>query len=290
MKVLSHASPRIDGSTGRDCSESVRAAAAVAMALVFLGMPRGRSRIRAGRGRRPVEPRGHPRTPRSSPGSNGRSRRTTSGSSPWPTRSSDDPSAPDQLEDQLDRLRIDAIKAEGEARYATLRREVAELALKEYVEAILPHELLAAEAALADGQDRSGEGSCTVRECHGDVEKITAQLEMKRAEFALEAAESSKKVLVEYTKPKRTQGPPVRAREGPLRRADQESRMGTLERHASRGRRRPRRPGRIAPTSRRASSPCSTAPSPSRSESRRGSSSSRRSRITTTPPRRRSWA
>ena len=61
----------------------------------------------------------------------------------------EDPDVPAQLEDQLDRLRVDGIKAEGESRYATLRREVAELALKEYVEAILPHDLIAAEAALA---------------------------------------------------------------------------------------------------------------------------------------------
>ena len=36
------------------------------------------------------------------------------------------------------------------------------------------------------------------------MEKITAQLEMKKAEFSLEKAESSKKVLVEYTKSEAT--------------------------------------------------------------------------------------
>ena len=56
---------------------------------------------------------------------------------------------PAALGDQLDRTRIETIRAEGEARSAALGREVAELALKEYAEALLPQEIAANDGELS---------------------------------------------------------------------------------------------------------------------------------------------
>jgi hypothetical protein len=210
MKVLSAASPRIDGPTAEPPRRAPRVAlralcsAAVATVLVFLGMPKGTARIA--------------RADDGAPSAKGASSHAAFVAELQRALKADDlrlialtnavledPNASDRREDQLDRLRIDAVKAEGESKYTTLRREVAELALKEYVEAILPHDLLTAEAALAAARTDQAKARAQSENAFGDVGKITAQLEMKRAGFALEVAESSKKVLVEYTKPKRTQ-------------------------------------------------------------------------------------
>jgi hypothetical protein len=116
----------------------------------------------------------------------------------------EDPSKPGRIEDQLDRLRIDAIKAEGEYEYAKNRREIAEMALKEYVEAILPHDLVAAERELSIAQTYVVEARNKAAQANEGVEKISAKLEEMKAGFSLEQAESKKKVLVEYTKSHRT--------------------------------------------------------------------------------------
>ncbi len=198
MNVLSHASPR----PARRVGPRVLSGTAVAMAVVGLVMLHGRSiSARAGD---------------DAPSSKGSAPHTAFVSEIQRTLKEDDlrlialakavlddPNVPAQLEDQLDRLRVDGIKAEGESRYATLRREVADLALKEYVEAILPHDLIAAEAALAAAKADQAKARARSENAFGNVEKITAELEMKKAEFSLEGAESSKKVLVEYTKSKR---------------------------------------------------------------------------------------
>ncbi len=210
MKVLSPASHRLDGPTAEPPRRAPRVAlrtlcsAAVAMVLVFLGMPRGTARIA--------------RADDGAPSAKGASSHAAFLADVQQTLKADDlrlialtnavledPSASDRREDLLDRLRIDATRLEGESRYATLRREVAELALKEYGEGILPHDLIAAEAALAAAKVDKAKASAQTENAFGDVQKIMAQLETKKAQFSLEIAESNKKVLVEYTKEKRTQ-------------------------------------------------------------------------------------
>jgi hypothetical protein len=209
MEVLAPASLRIDGPTAEPPRRAPRVAlrtlcsAAVAMVLVFLGMARGTARIA--------------RADDGAPSAKGASSHAAFVAGLQRALKADDlrlialtnavledPGASDRREDQLDRFRIDATRLEGESRYATLRREVAELALNEYVEAILPHDLLTAEAALAAARTDQAKARAQSENAFGEVGKITAQLEMKRAQFAIEGAESSKRVLVEYTKPKRT--------------------------------------------------------------------------------------
>ncbi len=116
----------------------------------------------------------------------------------------EDPGAPGAVEDQLDRLRIDAMKAEGEYQYATFRREIAEMALKEYTEATLPHALTAADGALGVAQAEQVAAREMAKRANDDTQKIVAQLGVLRAAFSLEQAESEKKVLVQYTKSKLT--------------------------------------------------------------------------------------
>jgi hypothetical protein len=117
----------------------------------------------------------------------------------------EDPGAARRLEDELDRLQIDAIKADGEYQNATLRRKIAEMALKEYVEGSLPHELIAADAAIAGAQADLSRARDQLERASTEVEKVIAQLQEKKCTFSLEQAESQKKVLIEYTKSKKTE-------------------------------------------------------------------------------------
>ena len=65
------------------------------------------------------------------------------------------------------------------------------MALKEYVEAILPHDLIAAEAALGAAKADMAKARDQLRDrLNENVEKITAQLEEKKARFRSEQAES----------------------------------------------------------------------------------------------------
>ena len=114
----------------------------------------------------------------------------------------EDPGSPDDVQDQLDRLRIDAMKAEGAFTYATQRREIAEMALKEYTEATLPHELTAADGAIGVAQAEQVAARAKVKQAIDDTQVIVAQLEVKRAAFALQEAENLKRILVEFRKSK----------------------------------------------------------------------------------------
>jgi hypothetical protein len=115
------------------------------------------------------------------------------------------PSDPAKLEDQVERLRIEAMKAEGDHEYARLRREIAELALREYTEGILPHELATAEAELSMAQAQMVQIRNRVAQPRDEVEKIQMQLNDQKAGFTLDLAESKKSMLVKFTKSHRTQ-------------------------------------------------------------------------------------
>ena len=56
--------------------------------------------------------------------------------------------------------------------------------------------------------------------------RVSEELNLKKAQFALEQAQCKKKVLVEYTKRQDDQGARERGREGPRRRAGQEGGLG----------------------------------------------------------------
>lgn len=116
----------------------------------------------------------------------------------------DDPGAPDDIQDQLDRMRIDAMKAEGAHQFATSRREIAEMALKEYTEATLPHELTAADGAIGVAQAAQVAAREKAKQANDDTQKLVAQLEVMKAAFSLEQAESNKMVLVKHTRSKLT--------------------------------------------------------------------------------------
>lgn len=111
---------------------------------------------------------------------------------------------PAAIADQVDRARIDAMKAEGEAQYATMRREVAELALKEFTKATLPQQEAATEGELRVANASLVRARALVQQANGDVEKATSQLELYKANLEIQSAESKKKFLAEYTKTQRT--------------------------------------------------------------------------------------
>jgi hypothetical protein len=112
----------------------------------------------------------------------------------------EDPSTHDRPEDQLDPVRIDAIKAEGDYQSAKLRREIAELAFKEYVEAILPNGLTEAECEISTAQADLAKAHIRVRDANVGEEKTTAQDVEKKAASALEKAENKKQLHIERGK------------------------------------------------------------------------------------------
>jgi hypothetical protein len=118
----------------------------------------------------------------------------------------DDPAVSATLEDELDRLRFDMARAEGAYQSATLKREIAEIALREYVEGSFPQELAVAEGELNIAQAALAQAKDMAAQARDHLEKLTAGLQEKRASFVLEQAESKKKVLVEYTKSQHTKG------------------------------------------------------------------------------------
>jgi HlyD family secretion protein len=103
-----------------------------------------------------------------------------------------------------------ARKAEAEYQSARLTREVAEIALLEFEEAIF-----SADLATAEGEIKLAESDLARAEDRlewarkmfdkgfvSNTTKISEELTQKKARFALEQAESKKKILVSYTKPK----------------------------------------------------------------------------------------
>lgn len=144
-----------------------------------------------------------------------------------------DPTALGGLNDQVDRARIEVMEAEGEYQYATLRREIAELALKEYVEAVLPQEIAARDADLSLAHASLVQARELAKQAKGEAQKATSQLEEYRATLSIEFAESKKKVLANFEKSKRTkelEAQLAKARSEELRRkAEQEIHKGRLE-------------------------------------------------------------
>jgi hypothetical protein len=106
---------------------------------------------------------------------------------------------------------IHARKAEAEYQSARLTREIAEIALLEFVEATFPADLATAdgEIKLAESDlERAGDRSEWARRMFDkrllkSAQKISEQLNIKKAEFSLEQARNKKEILISYTKPKR---------------------------------------------------------------------------------------
>ncbi len=114
------------------------------------------------------------------------------------------------LSDSLTNQTITTKSAEAAFKNATLTREVAEIAVKEYVEGIYKQDLATvegeiklAESELSRALDRvdwaqrmSAKGYISM------AQKVSEDLALKKAQFALEQAQSKKKVLVDYTRDK----------------------------------------------------------------------------------------
>jgi hypothetical protein len=129
--------------------------------------------------------------------------------------------------DQLVKLRIDEKKAEAEYKNAKLEREIAEIAVIEYSQGVFPQELTSVEGELALAKSDMERGRDLVAIAKERQEKIKevadedtaygrivnfdygdrvalAMMREQQSKFTLEVAETKKKILVEYTKPKRT--------------------------------------------------------------------------------------
>lgn len=116
----------------------------------------------------------------------------------------DDPSGSGGFEEQFERLRIDAMKAESDYQYASQKREIAEIEFTQFTEATLPRELVAADMELEVARADLTRAQELTQQATGKLEKLTSQLELHKARIGLELAETHKKVLVEYTKSSRT--------------------------------------------------------------------------------------
>lgn len=133
---------------------------------------------------------------------------------------------PAAVGDQVDRARIEVMKAEGEAQYATMRREIAELALKEFVEATLPQEVAATDGELSVANAALVRARALAQEARTDLEKLTSTLEVQKASLDIQMAMSKKKVLAEYTKTQRTRDLEAQL---PRARAEERSRKAEME-------------------------------------------------------------
>jgi hypothetical protein len=133
--------------------------------------------------------------------------------------------APGNLEDQIVNKQITVKSAEANYLNAKLTREVAEIAVKEYKEGVYVQDLQTAESdiriarsALERSRDLievakerqarikevADENTAYGRMINYDYEDriVSAALELERRKYALEIAESKKKVLLEYTREK----------------------------------------------------------------------------------------
>jgi HlyD family secretion protein len=114
------------------------------------------------------------------------------------------------LNDQLVNQKITTKSAQANYENAKLTREVAEIAVVEYEEGIFKQDLATvdgeiklAESDLSRSEDRLDWATRMFKK--GYVSKaamVSEELTLKKARFALEQAETKKKVLVEYTKHK----------------------------------------------------------------------------------------
>ena len=132
---------------------------------------------------------------------------------------------PEDLEAQLPAQSIKIESAKASLESAVLRRELAEIALKEYEEAISAQEKsdLETELELARGdlasagpqiqlaQDRfaqlqktrTGSTADVIEEMRSSAGVRSAEFKQKKAGFAIDQAEGKLKILLEYDKPKR---------------------------------------------------------------------------------------
>jgi HlyD family secretion protein len=114
------------------------------------------------------------------------------------------------LKDQLVNQKITTKSADANHENAKLTREVAEIAVVEYEEGIFKQDLATvegeiklAESDLSRSEDRLDWARRMFEKGYVSIAtKISEELTLKKAKFALEQAESKKKVLVDYTKGK----------------------------------------------------------------------------------------
>jgi HlyD family secretion protein len=114
------------------------------------------------------------------------------------------------LRDQLVNQQITTKSSAAAYENAKLTREVAEIAVKEYVEGIyvqdmqtVEGEIKLAESDLSRSEDRLDWARRMFDKGYVSLAtKNSEELTLKKARFALEQAQSKKKVLTEYTKPK----------------------------------------------------------------------------------------
>lgn len=142
----------------------------------------------------------------------------------------DDPTASKALDDAVDRLRIELIQAEGRLDHAMHRRQIAELARKEFVEATFPHDATQIESELRVAQAENVRATALAKEAKTEIEKAVAELELKKSEMTLEVSEQKKLVLNRYTKEKVT-----RDREADLKDAHSEELRAKAELDLARG-------------------------------------------------------
>ena len=115
---------------------------------------------------------------------------------------------PRELKDRLTAQELVVRAAEFDFEGATMAREAAGLKIVEYVEGQLKNELATifreingAEANLARAEDQLDWARRMFDKGYVSMaEKVTNELQLKAARFALEAAQSNKKVLLDYTK------------------------------------------------------------------------------------------
>ena len=114
------------------------------------------------------------------------------------------------LKDQLVNQKITTKSAEANYENAKLTREVAEIAVVEYEEGIFKQDLATvegeiklAESDLSRSEDRLDWARRMFDKGYVSMAtKVSEELTLKKARFALEQAQSKKKVLVDYTKGK----------------------------------------------------------------------------------------
>jgi HlyD family secretion protein len=114
------------------------------------------------------------------------------------------------LKDQLVNQKITTKSAEANHENAKLTREVAEIAVVEYTEGIFKQDLATvegeiklAESDLSRSEDRLDWARRMYEKGYVSMAtKVSEELTLKKARFALEQAQSKKKVLVDYTKGK----------------------------------------------------------------------------------------
>jgi HlyD family secretion protein len=132
-----------------------------------------------------------------------------------PTSSAKSAGSPDKptLSVRLRAQQLVMQKARTVYEIARLNRELAEIAVAEYVEVKYPQDLAAIEgeiklleSELRKAEDRL-EWSTRMRKKGyiSESAQVSEQLNLEKAKFALEQAQSKKKVLVEYTRPKTIQ-------------------------------------------------------------------------------------